>query len=148
MKAAQDAASKACTAKITFTAKPLSSLKKGSCDTFATDPVYTQAVKKCDSATKKKIQASGSLEAAKKGLKDAKEAAEKEKKKCQCKAQAARATAVAKEKTASDTNAKAWTKAYHMLCVLEDKKTCTVPTLPKVEVPALAPGVSDANCKA
>merc|ERR1712017_11802 len=145
---AHKAATKACNAKVTFGSKPFSSLKKGSCDTFFNDPAYTKAKKKCDKANKKATKAKGALEQAKTGLKNATDAAKKEKNQCECKAQKAHANAV---KAAGDANSKAnkkaWTKAPHMLCVLDGKhKSCKVPPMPAVKVPSLAKGVNKAVC--
>merc|ERR1712188_23234 len=100
-------------------------------------------------ANKKATKAKGALEQAKTGLKNATDAAKKEKNQCECKAQKAHANAV---KAAGDANSKAnkkaWTKAHHMLCVLDGKhKSCKVPALPAVKVPSLAKGVDKAVCK-
>jgi hypothetical protein len=146
---AHNAATKACNAKVTFGPKKFSSLKKGNCDTFFNDPKYTKAKKKCDKANEKATKAKGALDEAKKGLKNAGDAAKKEKNECECKAKKAHANAVkAAGDASSKANKKAWTKAHHMLCVLDGKhKNCKVPALPAVKVPSLAKGVNKAVCK-
>merc|ERR1712224_952038 len=153
-KKASSKAAKECTkaknARVQVGAKALSAFKVG-CSAFLNDPKYTAAkshlTKTCNKATKKKA----AYEDAVKATKTAKKAHEKTKNDCACRAQKTHKSAVKSAKGFnSAANAKAWSKAHHMMCVLDGKAAnkCKVPKTPKVTTPSMPSWVAKAKCGA
>merc|ERR1711968_140569 len=120
-------------AKVTIT-KPISSFKD--CSALQNDSKVKAANKaikdKCDASNKAK----SAYNESKKALKLALKAHQDSKHKCACKAQSTHKAAVkAAGKVNTGANKKAWTKAYHMICVLDGKSAskCKVPSIPRAK---------------
>merc|ERR1711998_187434 len=143
-KAALDAVNAAKGAKINFGDYVVSSLKEGDCNPFYTSTVWKNAQKKIKDAeavyTTKKAEAA----AAAKAVTAAEEEARKLVKKCKCESKTAIEKAIKDiNAKAKDANQKAWTKSYHMICVLDAKpaNNCPVPALPEVKPVPFGQGV-------
>jgi hypothetical protein len=143
-KAALDAVNAAKGAKINFGDYVVSSLKEGDCNPFYTSTVWKNAQKKIKDAeavyTTKKAEAA----AAAKAVTAAEEEARKLVKKCKCESKTAIEKAIKDiNSKAKDANQKAWTKSYHMICVLDAKpaNNCPVPALPEVKPVPFGQGV-------
>merc|ERR1711998_301775 len=123
-------------AQIDFGKFTVSSLKEGQCGSFFNTQVWKDAknkIKNADTAyTKAKTTA--------------KDAAAKLVKKCQCDSKKAIEKAIKdlNEKSKA-ANQAAWTKAYHMDCVLAGTPAskCSIPALPKVQPVPFGAGVKD-----
>jgi len=150
-KKAADTASKNCNkaknAKVQVGKKTLSQFKVG-CSAFLNDRAYTSAkghmTRTCNDARKKKAAHADS----KKATASAAKAHQKAKEQCACRAQKNHKAAV---KTTSNfnsaANSKAWTKAHHMMCVLDGKAAnkCKVPRVPRVTAPRMPSWVAKFN---
>merc|ERR1712127_771997 len=103
---------------------------------------------KCkDAAAKtKKEEASGALKAAISAVATAETKAVELAGECACKAvKEAKAATVASNNNLVATNTKAWTKAAHLMCVLDGKSAnnCAVKDIPQVTEPKMAAGVTE-----
>jgi hypothetical protein len=139
----------ACSAKVKFAPKRFDSLKRGQCSTFFDDPVFTVAAKKCTSATYTRSKANGMVKITGQAVRDAETSAAKEKRKCFCKVQKENKEGMKSIRAINSAeNAKAWVKAHHMLCVLDNKSParCSVPKVPKATPKPLAPGAKREKC--
>merc|ERR1711959_310680 len=148
-KDAQNAKDKACNASVGGWTRRLDTLSEGNCDTFYSSSAYITAAATCAARKKTLEEAEGAVTVCGGNVVKAKEAAIKAKNACQCKTQAShKKAAAAIEKANSGDNEKAWTKAHHILCVLDDKApiNCLVPAVPKVKSGPLHKGVADAKC--
>jgi hypothetical protein len=139
---AKKARETACAAKVTFSPAPFNSLKENECSNFFTDAPYVAAKKKCDESKKSEATADGEAKAAAKALQSAEESAKEERAKCECAAEAAhkKMEDAINKGANSPENQKAWTKAHHMLCVLDGKahSQCKFPACPQVTTKPLA----------
>jgi hypothetical protein len=138
---AEDDAKKALDAanqiKVNFGDKIVSSLTEGKCANFWTSLPYTNAKKKIKEATDTYATKKAEHQAAVKAIQTAKDEAAKMVRKCKCDALSNMQKAVNDFNTqAKDSNTKAWTKAYHMKCVIDGKTVsqCTVPSIPVVKM--------------
>jgi len=146
---ARNACNKARNAKVTVATKTLAQFKVG-CAAFLNDRAYIKAKghmsRTCKDATKKEA----AHRDAKKATKSAKQAHQKAKVTCACRAQKNHKTAVKVGKSFnSAANQRAWTKSYHMMCVLDGKSAsrCKVPRVPRVSVPSMPSWVARQSCK-
>merc|ERR1711906_1238 len=99
----------------------------------------------CNNAIKKKAAYDNSRKATASALK----AHQKAKVACACRAQKNYKAAVkATSNFNSAANAKAWTKAHHMMCVLDGKPAnkCAVPRVPRVTAPRMPSWVARTKC--
>merc|ERR1711906_106733 len=99
----------------------------------------------CNNAIKKKAAYDNSRKATASALK----AHQKAKVACACRAQKNYKAAVKAAKAFnSAANAKAWTKAHHMMCVLNGKPAnkCAVPRVPRVTAPRMPSWVARTKC--
>merc|ERR1719158_1136928 len=138
---------KAKNARVTVGLKPLSEFKVG-CSAFLNDPKYTSAkghmTRTCNDAKRKQAAHADSVKATATAL----SAHQKAKKNCACRAQKNHKTAVrAAANFNSAANAKSWTKAHHMMCVLDGKAAnrCKVPRVPRVTAPRMPSWVAKFN---
>jgi hypothetical protein len=121
---------------------------KVACSTFLNDRAYTSAkghmTRTCNDATRKRAAHADSRKATTSALR----AHQKAKEQCACRAQKTHKAAV---RTTSNfnsaANAKAWTKAHHMICVLDGKAAnrCSVPRVPRVTAPRMPSWVARVN---
>merc|ERR1711966_280252 len=139
---------KAKNARVTVGLKPLSAFKVG-CSAFLNDRKYTSAKghmsRTCNDAKRKQAAQADS----KKSTATALRAHQTAKKTCACRAQKNHKAAVrAAANFNSASNAKSWTKAYHMMCVLDGKPAnrCSVPRVPRVSVPRMPTWVARTRC--
>merc|ERR1712205_264604 len=150
--AAYNAANNACNrakgARVQVGAKSLSQFKVG-CAAFLNDGKYIAAKRHmtntCNNAIRKKAAYDNSRKATASALK----AHQKAKVACACRAQKNYKAAVkATSNFNSAANAKAWTKAHHMMCVLDGKPAnkCTVPRVPRVTAPRMPSWVARTKC--
>jgi chemotaxis protein histidine kinase CheA len=109
----------ACSASVTFAPRAYNSLKENECSTFFSDAAYVAAKKKCSDSKTAEAKAEGEVTAATKALKSAEEAAAKAVAACECKTHKANKAAFEAATKNNEANKKAWTKAHHMLCVLD-----------------------------
>jgi len=118
-KAADKAHADAKAAKVNFGDFTFSNLSPGNCNAMFGGSAYTSAKAKVDAAAKTAAKKQGEVAGAKSAVQAAKDAAAKAVKKCQCEAYKAheKALAAANSKTQS-ANKAAWTKGYHLKCVL------------------------------
>merc|ERR1711935_207577 len=132
---AQNAHNAASTAKVDFGSENLDNLDPSKCVFFQMSS-YTAAVKKREDAKKQLEIAKGEVVSAETGLKNAEDAAKIAVLKCKCDIVTSHETALGKRNVdAESANKEGWTKAEHLICVLEgkDMKACTVSSIPKVE---------------
>merc|ERR1711966_485678 len=139
---------KAKNARVTVGLKPLSAFKVG-CSAFLNDRKYTSAKghmsRTCNDAKRKQAAHADSKKATATALR----AHQTAKKTCACRAQKNHKAAVrAAANFNSASNAKSWTKAYHMMCVLDGKPAnrCSVPRVPRVSVPRMPTWVARTRC--
>jgi len=138
---------KAKNVRVRVGSKSLSQFKVG-CNAFLSDRAFTSAkakmTKTCNDATRKRAAHADSRRATAIALK----AHQKAKDACACRAQKNHKAAV---RTTSNfnsaANAKAWTKAHHMICVLDGKAAnrCSVPPVPRVTAPRMPSWVARFN---
>jgi len=135
-------------ARVQVSAKSLSQFKTG-CAAFLNDGKYIAAkghmTRSCNDAVKKAAAADD----ARKAYYSARNAHTAAVKKCSCKAQETHAAAVkAANGFNSAANKKAWTRAQHMLCVLDGKAAnkCKVPRVPRVSAPSMPNDVKKTKC--
>jgi hypothetical protein len=147
---AKKAASKAKSAPIKFRQPvTVSMVKTSGCLDVSKDPDYIKAKKATSSASNKATLAKGKVENAKKATSNALKAHQKAKVDCACRAQKNYKAAVkATSNFNSAKNAKAWTKAHHMKCVLSGKPAnkCAVPRVPRVTAPRMPSWVARTKC--
>merc|ERR1711967_69870 len=150
-KKAADTATRNCNkaknVRVKVGSKSLSQFKVA-CSTFLNDRAYTSAkghmTRTCNDATRKRAAHADSRRATASALR----AHQKAKEQCACRAQKTHKAAV---RTTSNfnsaANAKAWTKAHHMLCVLDGKAAnrCSVPRVPRVTAPRMPSWVARVN---
>jgi hypothetical protein len=150
-KKAADTATRNCNkaknARVKVGSKSLSQFKVG-CSAFLNDPAYTRAkghmTRTCNDATRKRAAHADSRRATASALR----AHQKAKEQCACRAQKTHKAAVRTTTNFnSAANAKAWTKAHHMLCVLDGKAAnrCSVPRVPRVTAPRMPSWVARVN---
>merc|ERR1711871_739117 len=142
---ANTAYQKAKNARINFSGVALSQIKSNGCYNVASHSAYTSAKAKLDRANKNVIKKKAAYNTAKKTTADALKAHQKAKKACACRAQKNHKAAVKSTSNFNSAkNAKAWTKAYHMKCVLDGKPAnkCAVPRVPRVTTPRMPSWVS------
>merc|ERR1711967_108466 len=145
---ANNACNRAKGARVQVGAKSLSQFKVG-CAAFLNDGKYIAAKRHmtntCNNAIRKKAAYDNSRKATASALK----AHQKAKVACACRAQKNYKAAVkATSNFNSAANAKAWTKAYHMKCVLDGKPAnkCAVPRVPRVSSPRMPSWVARTKC--
>jgi hypothetical protein len=150
-KRAADTATRNCNkaknVRVKVGSKSLSQFKVA-CSTFLNDRAYTSAkghmTRTCNDATRKRAAHADSRKATTSALR----AHQKAKEQCACRAQKTHKAAV---RTTSNfnsaSNAKAWTKAHHMICVLDGKAAnrCSVPRVPRVTAPRMPSWVARVN---
>jgi len=138
-----------CSASVTWKFN-LNTVSPSSCsNVFFSDAGYIAAKAACDHATKQLAKAHGAAKEAAAGVKSAEAAAAKARSACFCKVQKEHKMLRRRSEAANSVgNSKAWVKAHHMLCVLDNKAPtgCKVPPAPKVKIPAVAAGVESENC--
>jgi hypothetical protein len=150
-KRAADTATRNCNkaknVRVKVGSKSLSQFKVG-CSAFLNDPAYTRAkghmTRTCNDATRKRAAHADSRRATASALR----AHQKAKEQCACRAQKTHKAAVRTTTNFnSAANAKAWTKAHHMLCVLDGKAAnrCSVPRVPRVTAPRMPSWVARVN---
>lgn len=148
-KAADKAHAGAKAAKVNFGDFTFSNLSPGNCNSMFGGSAYTTAKAKVDAAAKTAAAKAGEVTGAKSGVQTAKDQAAIAVKKCQCTAYKnhEKALAAANQKTQS-ANKAAWTKGYHLKCVLAGTpaSSCKVPSMPKVNAVKLASGVNANAC--
>jgi hypothetical protein len=133
--------------KINFGDMVVSSLKEGQCANFYNSLVYTNAKKKIKEAKDTYQKKVAEAKAAAKAVTTAKEEAAKLVRKCKCDSKKAIEKAIKDfNDKAAATNKAAWTKSYHMICVVEGKTAaqCSVPTVPTVQPVPFGAGVKSA----
>jgi hypothetical protein len=134
-------------AQIDFGKFTVSSLKEGQCGSFFNTQVWKDAKNKIKNADTAYTKAKTTAKDAAKAVTTAKDEAAKLVKKCQCDSKKAIEKAIKdlNEKSKA-ANQAAWTKAYHMDCVLAGTpaSSCSIPALPKVQPVAFGAGVKDA----
>jgi hypothetical protein len=142
---AKKAAEKAAKAPVKFADISIGQVKANDCSAFQSDPAYTSAKKAADAANKKYAEAKGEAAAAKKALDNAVDAQKAAIKYCACHAQYTHKKATSNVK---QPDASAWKKAQLMKCVLKgtSPSSCSVPAVPKITIPKLAPPASTENC--
>merc|ERR1719305_1390503 len=136
-------------AKINFGDFAFDSLTPGNCDSMFSSSAYTSQKAAVDAATEAASQAAGKVTQAQTAVSDAEGAAKEAVKVCQCNAYKAHEAALEAANTkAQAANKAAWTKGYHLKCVLAGTapNECTVPPMPKVQAVQLADGVSEDSC--
>merc|ERR1711959_867847 len=136
-------------AKINFGDFAFDSLTPGNCDSMFSSSAYTTQKAAVDAATESASQAAGKVSQAQTAVSDAESAAKDAVRQCQCNAYKAHEAALEAANTKAEAaNKAAWTKGYHLKCVLAgtDANSCTVPPLPKVQAVQLADGVSKDSC--
>merc|ERR1711967_230046 len=150
-KKAADTATRNCNkaknVRVKVGSKSLSQFKVA-CSTFLNDRAYTSAkghmTRTCNDATRKRAAHADSRRATASALR----AHQKAKEQCACRAQKTHKAAVRTTTNFnSAANAKAWTKAHHMLCVLDGKAAnrCSVPRVPRVTAPRMPSWVARVN---
>jgi hypothetical protein len=136
-------------AKINFGDFAFDSLTPGNCDSMFSSSAYTSQKAAVDAATEAASQAAGKVTQAQTAVSDAESAAKEAVKTCRCNAYKAHEAALEAANTkAHSANKAAWTKGYHLKCVLAGTapESCTVPAMPKVQAVQLADGVSEDAC--
>merc|ERR1712227_756520 len=145
---ANNACNRAKGARVQVGSKTLSQFKVG-CAAFLNDGKYIAAKRHMTNTCNDAIKKKAAYENSKKATATAHKAHLKAKAKCACRAQKNHKAAVAaRNKFNSAANAKAWTKAYHMLCVLDGKSAnrCSVPRVPKCHAPSMPNWVARTKC--
>merc|ERR1711871_1696745 len=149
---AYNSATKACNkakgARVQVGRKSLSQFTVG-CAAFLNDAKYVAAKRHMTNTCNDAIKKKAAYENSKKATATAHKAHLKSKAKCACRAQKNHKAAVAaRNKFNSAANAKAWTKAHHMLCVLDGKSAnrCSVPRVPKCHAPSMPNWVARTKC--
>merc|ERR1711871_1773841 len=149
---AYNSATKACNkakgARVQVGRKSLSQFTVG-CAAFLNDAKYVAAKRHMTNTCNDAIKKKAAYENSKKATATAHKAHLKSKAKCACRAQKNHKAAVAaRNKFNSAANAKAWTKAHHMLCVLDGKSAnrCSVPRVPKCHAPSMPNWVVRTKC--
>jgi hypothetical protein len=150
--AAKSAGNTAAKAPVKFADISISQVKANDCSAFHADPAYISAKKAADAAAKKQAEAGGQVKGAQGAYDNAVAAQKAAIQACAChtKWQHDQAKKAA-DKSNSAENAKAWSKAHMMKCVLAgtSASACKVPPTPKVTVPALEePAKSVSGCNA
>merc|ERR1712139_661614 len=144
----QKAYDKAASAMVDFGTINLDKMTPGKCGPFLDASAYKNAVSKRESAKKALATAKGQVAAAQNEVNDATKTASLMKKKCECRAHHTADKAYKEAKKADASNAKAWSKAKHMACVLDGvaPSKCRVPATPTVSRKRMSAGVSAASC--
>lgn len=136
-------------AKVNFGDFTFSSLTPGNCQAMFGSSAYTSAKAKVDSAKKAAEKAVGVVTGSKTAVDNAVTAAALAVKTCQCNAYKAHEQALENANVkAEKANKAAWTKGYHLKCVLAGTaaSSCSVPSIPKVKAVSLAQGVEKNAC--
>jgi len=125
--------------KVSFSPVKIKNMKKGKCAAMFQGSNYNQIKAKINKKVQKLSQANGAVKAFKKGLKDAKKDAKAAVKQCNQNGKSAysKAISAAKKACMSSANKKAYTRAKHMVCVLQGKRfaNCKVGKLPSIKAP-------------
>ena len=146
-KAAEDAVATALATPITFSTQAFSALKRGECDSFFNEKVFTDAESAVADAKKDVDKATGAITGAEDALAAAKKAQDVAVKKCFLDVRCAYDKAFKSASANKDKDAEAYTKSKHMECVLKGTPSadCVVGDVPAVTPITLAKGVP-ANC--
>merc|ERR1711998_107705 len=123
----------------------VSKVKANGCLDVSKDSAYIAAKRKVTTTNNDRIRKKAAYDNSRKATADALKAHQKAKVACACRAQKNHKAAVkATSNFNSSKNAKAWTKAYHMKCVLSGKPAnkCAVPRVPRVTAPRMPSWVS------
>merc|ERR1711906_27661 len=147
---ANNAANRAKGARIKFK-RPVtvSMVKTSGCLDVSKDPDYIKAKRSVANANNDSIRKKGVYDNSRKATANALKAHQKAKVDCACRAQKNYKAAVkATSNFNSAKNAKAWTKAHHMKCVLSGKPAnkCAVPRVPGVTAPRMPSWVARTKC--
>jgi len=149
VKTATAAVETKCSASVTWKFN-LNTVSPKSCsNVFFGDAGYLAAKAACDHAKEVLGTAHGAAKEAAAGVISAEAAAARARSACFCKVQKEHKMLRHRSEAANSVgNSKAWVKAHHMLCVLDNKAptACKVPPAPKVKIPAVAAGVESENC--
>lgn len=145
---AQASEAAASLASVDFGSYVFSSLTEGECGQFFADGSYVNAKATWTAATRARTKAEGEVTAATEALTAAEEAQKRAVQKCQCAVRDAEAKAWEGANADNDQDAKAYAKAGHMLCVLNDTPVgnCVTAPAPTVTRKVLAAGVASADC--
>merc|ERR1711998_745278 len=137
---ANNAYNRAKGARVKISPFTVSKVKANGCLDVSKDRAYLSAKRKVTSTGNDKIRKKAAYDSAKKSTASALKAHQKAKVACACRAQKNHKAAVkSTHNFNSSKNAKAWTKAYHMKCVLDGKPAnkCAVPRVPRVTAPSM-----------
>jgi len=135
------------TKKINFGDFAVNQLTEGQCSSFFDQQVWKDAKAAIKTAQNNYNTAKATTKAAAAGVEDAKEIAAKMVQECRCKAKKALESTLEKMNSgAKAANTKAWTKAAHLLCVLDGKSpsNCVVKPIPVVKMVSLSKDVQKA----
>jgi hypothetical protein len=135
--------------KINFGDFAYDQLTEGQCGSFFNQKVWRDAKANVAAAQKAHNNAQAAVKSAQDALTAAKNEAARRVKECRCKAKKALEKALeTMNNGARAANTKAWTKAQHLLCVLDGKTTnnCPVSAIPTVKMVKLSKKVKQA-CK-
>jgi len=127
----------------------VSKVKANGCLDVSKDSAYIAAKRHVTTTNNNKIRKKAAYDNSRKATADALKAHQKAKVACACRAQKNHKAAVkATSNFNSSKNAKAWTKAYHMKCVLDGKPAnkCAVPRVPRVTSPSMPSWVARTSC--
>lgn len=117
-------------------------LSEGKCGSFFNQGIWKRAKAAVSSARNKKKNADMAVIAAKKSLQDAKIEAQRLVRKCKCAVKRNLDKALeSMNRTARNTNMKAWRKSTHLMCILKGNKNlkrCRVSKLPTVKAVKLS----------
>merc|ERR1711871_1876510 len=145
---ANNACNRAKGARVQVGAKSLSQFKVG-CSAFLNDGKYIAAKRHMTNTCNNAIKKKAAYDSSRKTTASAFKAHQKAKVACACRAQKNHKSAVkATNNFNSAANAKAWTKAHHMMCVLDGKPAnkCAVPRVPRVTAPRMPSWVARTRC--
>jgi hypothetical protein len=145
---ANNACNRAKGARVQVGARSLSQFKV-SCAAFLNDGKYIAAKRHMTNTCNDVIRKKAVYDNSRKASASAMKAHQKAKVACACRAQKNYKAAVKSTKNFnSAANAKAWTKAHHMMCVLDGKPAnkCAVPRVPRVTAPRMPSWVARTRC--
>merc|ERR1712057_47520 len=133
-------------AKVDFGSRVYSTLTVGKCDTFFSHSSYVTAKASFKTATKAFEHATGAHTQAVTEAKMAVETAKKMRHQCLCKKKKEHETAYSVRHASAAANLKAWVKAHHIICVLDDKTSCRIPAVPTVTRGKIYSDAKEAKC--
>merc|ERR1712205_119712 len=133
-------------AKVDFGSRVYSTLTVGKCDTFFSHGAYVTAKASFQTATKAFQLATGAHTQAVTEAKMAVETAKKLRHQCLCKKKAEHEKVYTVRHASAAANLKAWVKAHHIICVLDDAKSCRIPGPPVVTRGKLYSAAKEAQC--